>query len=521
MRGKSRALAGRHVAPSTRAACAIVCATALLLAGCASFSADGGFDAVNQTAQQRINKEARWIRSDADADSAAQRVRELLQQDKNTKEAGLGADDAVQIALLNNPTLQASYAALGIAEADLVQAGRLPNPGFSFSRTHAGGDIKIDRSLSLAIMNLLSMPATSAIEQRRFRQTRLQLTDQMLRTAAQTREAWYRAVAAEQSLHYLQQVNQAAEAAHELAAQMAQRGNFSKLDASREQLFYAESSAQLARARKQAGLEREALLRALGPLPAEASGNQQPPLRLQQQLPALPPQSAQFTSENEAEQLALDQRLDVQAARLEVSGLQDSLGLTRSTRLINVLDLGYLRNSESGKAPEIGYQVSLEIPLFDWGQARVAKAEAIYMQSAQKLAAAAHDARSQVRSAYLSQRSAYQVARSYQQQIVPLRKRMSEENLLRYNGMLISVFDLLADAREQASTVSAAIEAARDFWIADSELQMAMGGIAPVRPVSPASTADAAINPAQPQASPHSNHGAYQHVRQNPQGTQP
>jgi outer membrane protein TolC len=450
-------LVSRPLRASALAACA-------LLAGCASFSEDGGFGQVQGIAAQKLGKEAAWNRTPEDARRAEARVAQLLHADGHSQARLASADDAVQIALFNNPELQASFADLGIAEADLVQAGRLPNPGFSFARTHSGGDIKIERSLSLALMQLFTMPATSRIEARRFDQVRLLLADKLLRTAAQTRQAYYRAVASQQGLAYQEQVNQAAEASHELAAKMAERGNVSKLDAAREQLFYADTQTGLARARRDALQDKEALARLLGIAPA---------FTLPERLPDLP---VRIEEAADIERQAMDQRLDIQAARLEVAGLQDSLGLTRATRFINVLDLGALRTSETGKAPEIGYQVDIEIPLFDWGQARVARAEAIYMQSAHKLAATALDARSQVRLAWREWQDAFVLARRYRDAIVPLRRQVSDENLLRYNGMLISVFELLADAREQAATVNAAIEAERDFWIADAGLQLALGG---------------------------------------------
>jgi outer membrane protein TolC len=81
-----------------------------------------------------------------------------------------------------------------------------------------------------------------------------------------------------------------------------------------------------------------------------------------------------------------------------------------------------------------------------------------------------------VRERYQRYRAAYDLARQYRDEIVPLRRRIAEENLLRYNGMLIGVFDLLADAREQVATVNASIEALRDFWLADNELQLGLSG---------------------------------------------
>ena len=98
------------------------------------------------------------------------------------------------------------------------------------------------------------------------------------------------------------------------------------------------------------------------------------------------------------------------------------------------------------------------------------------MQSVHRAAKVAVDARSEVREAYDRYRSAWDIARHYQVDVVPTAKRISDENLLRYNGMLIGVFDLLADARVQIGTVASSIEALRDFWVARADLDMALIG---------------------------------------------
>ena len=120
--------------------------------------------------------------------------------------------------------------------------------------------------------------------------------------------------------------------------------------------------------------------------------------------------------------------------------------------------------------------MSVEIPLFDFGSARIARAEAVYMQSVHRAAKVAVDARSEVRESYDRYRSAWDIARHYRDDVVPTAKRISDENLLRYNGMLIGVFDLLADARAQIGTVASSIEALRDFWVARADLDMALIG---------------------------------------------
>ncbi|MDO9194125.1 MAG: TolC family protein, partial [Undibacterium sp.] len=170
------------------------------------------------------------------------------------------------------------------------------------------------------------------------------------------------------------------------------------------------------------------------------------------------------------------QRLDVQAARLGTEQLAKNLGLSKATRFLNVLELGVVRNSSNEAPTQRGYEISLELPLFDWGGAKVAKAEALYMQALHRTAETAINAQSEVRSAYSSYRSSFDIAVHYRDEILPLKKKISDENLLRYNGMFIGVFDLLADARAQIVSVNSAIEATRDFWLAQADLEMSLIG---------------------------------------------
>lgn len=432
----------------------------LVLGGCASFSSDGGFSSIEQVTKERIGKDVTWQRSDNEQNTAAQKVKELLG-------SLLTVDDAVQIALLNNRGLQASFYELGISESDFVQAGRLPNPGFTFSRTRQGAEVEVDRTLSFNIAKLFMMPYMRQMEQRRFEQTKREVTMQILSLAAETRKAYYIAVAADQTLLYTRQVKKAADAGAELARRLAQAGNYNKLQQAREQGFYADASLSLARAEQAQIRSREKLTRLMGLWGAQTTFNL--PLRL----PDLPKATDDVAN---IEQLAMSQRLDIQAARLNTEQLAKNLGLNKATRLINVLEVGAIRNTFNDQPLQHGYSVTLELPLFDWGSAKVTKAEAMYMQSVNRTAAIAINARSEVREAYLGYRSSYDIARQYQDEIVPLKKRISEENQLRYNGMLIGVFDLLADARSQIASVNSAIEASRDFWIAQADLEMSLLG---------------------------------------------
>jgi outer membrane protein TolC len=383
----------------------------------------------------------------------------------------------VQVALLNNQRLQAAFADLGVAEADLVQAGRLRNPGFSFGRLSNNDVTKTERAVLLDLAGLLTMPLRRAIEERRFSQTQLQTALQVVRLAADTRRAYFHAVAAKQSLMYMRQAAQATEASAELAQRMASVGNWSKLDHAREQVFHVEVTAQLARAEHAAQASRERLVRLMG-----LSG-ERAQIRLPERLPALPDQPEMPA---DIESAAIAQRLDVQIATMETEYTARTLGLTRATRFVNVLEAGYQNKSETGESRADGYEVELSLPLFDWGTARTRRAEAIYMRSLMRTADVAVQARSEVREHYSAYRTSFDVSRRYRDEIVPLRKRVSEEVLLRYNGMLVSVFELLADARAQIASINAAIDAQRDFWIADSELNFAMNGGSLGNPLMPA-----------------------------------
>ena len=450
----------RRIMNRRRARLGALLVTATLLSGCASFSPDGGFGTVQQTAKERLGKELVMAKSDADHDAIAQRVAELLAKP-------LMAEDAVQIALLNNRGLQATFQELGITEAEVVQAGRLPNPGFSFARLKRGSEIEIERGLHFNVARLLAMPLIQPMEARRFEQTKGMVAMSVLSVAADTRKAYFTAVAAEETVRYTRQVMQAAEASAELARRMAAVGNFNKLQQAREQGFYADAALNLARAQRAQGSSRERLTRLMGLWGAQTQ------FTLPERLPDLPREP---NDQPDIERTAMAQRLDVQGARLAAEQTAKNLGLTQVTRFVNVLEFGLVRNSSNELPTQRGWEIALELPLFDWGGARIKRAEAVYMQALHHAAETAVNARSEVREAYANYRSAYDIARHQRDEIVPLRQRIAEENVLRYNGMLIGVFELLADARMQIASVNSAIEALRDFWIAQADLDMALIG---------------------------------------------
>ncbi len=450
-----------------------------LIAGCASFSPDGGLTRVSELTQVRTGQTVQRD-SEASALQINERITTLLA-------APLTPDSAAQLALLNNKRLQSALADLGVAEADLVQAGRMRNPRLGFGRLAGNGETELERSLLLDLGGLLTMPLRQAIEERRFNQAQIQTALQAVRLVADTHRAYFQAVAARQSLVYMRKVGLATESAAELAQRMAKAGNWSKLDEAREQVFHAEVTAQITRAAHDETATRERLVRLLGLSAQQAS------ISLPDRLPDLPPT---LLSADAMEAKAIAQRLDVQIAKLETEATAKNLGLTRSTRFVNVLEAGYQNKSAGGSKLAEGYTVELSLPLFDWGTARTRRAESIYMRSLQRTADIATQARSEARESYSAYRTSFEISRHYRDEIVPLRKRISEEVLLRYNGMLASVFELLVDSRAQIISINAAINAQRDFWVADAELQFAIHGGSMLASSFPAASSVTAAGPA-------------------------
>jgi outer membrane protein TolC len=438
---------------------------ALGLTGCAGFSKDGGFNTVSAATRVHMGKDVAWPRSSADRAEVDARVAQLLAH-------ALSVEDAVQIALLNNRALQAEFQELGIAEAEMVQAGRLPNPRFDLRHAAAAGQYDIEETLSFNVLALLTMPYVHGIAQQRFAQTQDSVVLIVARLATDTREAFYAAVAARQSLGYLQKVRTAADTGAELARRMVAAGNWNRLDEAREQVFFKAAQRSLARAQLAEASATERLMRLLGAAP------QQPApagLQLAASLPELPQGLEDLP---DIEQAVLQNRLDLRLMRMRLDELKDELKLTKSTRFVNVLDLGATRVRQGPREQpyEHGYALALEVPIFDSGAARVRKSEAIYAQAVDRFAQAALEARSQIRLAYANYRTAFDIARQQRDDVLPLRQTIAQQNLLRYNASQIGIFELLSDAREQAASVDDYIASMRDFWIAKSQLDAALLG---------------------------------------------
>lgn len=430
-----------------------------------------------------LGKDAVKIRTEDDSAAAQARVSVLLAKP-------LTADAAVQVALLNNRALQAAYNELGVSEAEMVEASLLPAPTLSLARL-TGAELELERQIVQNVLALLTLPRRREIAEDKFRAAQARAVEATLRTAAEARHSYYRAVASAQTVKFLEDARLSAEAVSELAKKLGETGALPKLEQAREHAFYAEVSGDLAVARLKQRSEREKLNRALGVWGKDLA------YRLPERLKPLP--ATPRTAEN-IETAAVTSRVDLEIARMDLAILAKEYGLTQATRFVDILEVSGLSRNERKpvtdvsyalapgpalvktetpgveKTPRNGFDVTFQIPIYDFGEARTRLAEETYLRSVNLLIDKAINVRADAREAYQGYRGAYDIARYYDKEILPLRELISEQTLLNYNGMLSDLFGLLTDARARISANVQAIEAKRDFWLADADLHAAING---------------------------------------------
>ena len=460
----------------------VVSSAGLFLAGCVSdqelagYSAkEAGFGVVAASVSIGTRgKEAVWLQNKDQAKAVSERVHGLVH--KKT----INADTAVQVALLNNKGLQAAYADVGMNAAEVWQQGMPENPKVSvgllgIGAPELGAYRAIEGMIAANILSLATRKARVDIADTRFRQSQMRAVDATLKVANDTRRAWVNAVSAFETVAYLNQAKVAADAASELAQKLGESGALAKGGQAREHAFYAELTGQMAEARLASRLAKEELTRIMGLWGSEVD------YYVPDKLPRLP---RGLVNKNRIEQEALENRVDLRVAKLELDAVAKSYGLTEATRYVT--DLGLLSGLEAertidengNKDVEVTGRMEIDfvIPIFDSGKARLRKAELAYMQAANQLAEKAVNIRSEARSAHTAYSSTHEIARHYLNAVVPLRTTIESEGLLTYNGMISNTFELLADTRAKIGTLMLAINAKREFWLADVNLSAAIYG---------------------------------------------
>lgn len=443
----------------------LVLVVSLGLSGCTRVNFEESLAKTNQVATEFTAGNLALVQTDEQRASHAQTAESLLAQP-------LGQPEAVHLALVNSPSMQAMLAQHWTDAARAAQSGRIANPLLVFERTTLAGEVEYARLLALSLVDVLTLPLRSAGAQRRIDQSQVRLALDVVDQVTKVRQAWVKAVAAQQQLSYARQVHEIGEVSAELARRMQQVGNFSRLQRARQQVFYADAATQWALAQQTALAAREELVRVLG-----LADGQEKQLKLPERLPDLPQTPRDPEAVSKAAQV---ERLDIQLASKTYAAAAEDQGLTQITSLTEI-ELGLRHDTvfddtAGTRDNRKGYEIAVRVPVFDWGDMQRDAMNAQTLAAANRLEATIRVAGSNLREAYAAYRTAYDIAKHYRDEVLPLRQVMAEENLLRYNGMLIGVFELLADTRDTVNTVRAAIDAQQNFWLTDAALQAAITG---------------------------------------------
>jgi len=435
-------------------------ASIAVLSACSSYDMQKGVERAGIETKDFVQGNLQLARTDSERQQRESTSSRLLAN-------SVGQTEAVQLMLANSASFQALMAQNWLEAATAAQSGRISNPVFSYESVVTGSETEINRFLTFGLLDLLTLPHRAAMAEHRMEQAQLRFASEIVDRVTQVRQAWVKAVAAQQSFVYAEQVYESAQASAELARRMEAVGNFNRLTRARHQAFYADAATQLVSARQNVVAKREELVRILGLDAAQAEM-----LKLPNRLPELPKEPL---SGQEVGRDAGRNRLDVQLARATLNAAAKAQGLVGITSLTDIevsARKGSVSDGATGTSTSRhGYEVGVRLPIFDWGSMQRDAMNAQTLAAANNLEATVRAAGSGLRESYAAYRSAYDISRHYKEEVLPLRKVMADENILRYNGMIIGVFELLADARDQVSTVISAIAADQQFWIADAALK--------------------------------------------------
>ena len=441
---------------------AVLSIIALLATACTAPT--GSLERVQGAIAARTGKRIHWIRGAAEDAQIDQTVETLLRP-------RLTADRAVQVALLNNRELQARFEEIGIAQADVIQAGLITNPNFTASfrfpdRPPSGTNIEY--SVAQNFIELILLPLRKRIANAQLTQTELRVGDEVLKLAAETRIAFYTAQARQQLLDRLRVITKTNDAAAEFTRRLHDAGNTSDLELANQQGSYEQSRLEVAQTELQVRRDRERLNRLMGVWGANTNW------RMGDHLPELPVSEGSL---QRLESRAVAQRLDLQAARMQLDLIGQSLALRTRTRYVPAeIRIGVDTEKEPDGQRVTGPTLDLALPIFNQGQGEIAKLTAQYRQAQRELEAMAINIRSEVREARDQLLAARDLTSYIGKRLLPTQQQALNLTLQQYNYMLKSAYDLLLAKQNEVAAERSYIEAWRDYWIARAELERTVGG---------------------------------------------
>ena len=443
----------------------------LIMSASLARASETPFAPVEKNVDRRTGHSVSWEKDLAAREESLAQARTLLRKPLTTA-------SAVQIALLNNRDLQASFDEIGLTFADLREARMLANPEANLAVSVPAGTI-FEWSVAQNFLSLLMIPMRARVAREHLAGTQLRVSDSVVKLVAEVKSAVTELQAGEALLERLSAAHDTQNASLQLTQAIHAAGNTPDLKLVEEQAAYSQSRLDVAMAEATQRESREKLNRLLGLWGSDTNW------KLAGALPDVP---SKAPSIHGLETLAVANRLDLAAARADLTSLVKALGLEKSFRFIGVLDFGIASSHDADSPASTGPSVRLELPLFNHGQSRIARGEAQLRLAQSRFEQLAVGIRSDVRELRDRMLSKRDMALFYRDDLLPTRRRILSLTLLNYNAMLSGAFDLFTAKREELEAEKGWIAARRDYWIARAELERAVGGDldAPPDPTSPA-----------------------------------
>lgn len=437
---------------------------AAVLTACTQTPPPNTFDDVTKHADVHLTKQLHWSRGGPADQQIQDHIRTMLQRP-------MRVDDAVQIALLNNRQLQATYEELGISQAELAQAGLLKNPTLSASLLpgiDGTGSPKIGLELTYDFIDALFLGVRQRMAALALDGAKARVTAAVLAHALEARIAFYEYQAAEQLLELQQLHLDAASVSNEASQKLFDAGNITRLTLMSDRASLSRAKLAFSEAQTMLTERRERVNRALG-LWGVAAGTWRADGRL---LP-LPQDEIALTG---IEGRAIKHSLQLAELRTDAAAAHGQRDLVQWSAWFTDIEAGVAAEQEDTRAWHVGPTVTLQIPIFDQGQARNAAAEARLRSVMQRYTAAAVTIRSTVRVArdqYVAARARATHARDV---LVPTQNEVLKETQLQYNAMQVSLFQLLAARRDVTDAGATYITSLRDYWLARAQLEHLLAG---------------------------------------------
>lgn len=437
----------------------------LTLPSCAAVDISDGFDGVADLVEERSGQRILWQPSDGQSADISATLDGLLARP-------LTAETAARVTLLSNPALRATYAEMGIARADLAQAGRLKNPVFDavFSAPLEGGQIDLDLGVAFELLDILYVPLRKRVAEAQFEAARVRVAGVVLDRLFAARTAYLNVLAARQRRDLFEQVAVSTAASHQVAQALRAAGNITALDVARQRVLAEQAALDLAKARAGEAEAREGLTLAMG-----LSGARAAAWTIAGRLPD-PPAAPIVADGLEAE--ALDRSLELAEARHGLDALGRRHRVTNAKALFPEIEAGAVAERDEG-AWEVGPAIALPLPLFDQGQARRARARAEILQAQDRGAALMVEIAGQARKARQRLAVARERVLVLRDTILPVREQIVDETLKQYNAMQVGVFDLLFARQQQIATADRYIAALADYWRARAHIDQLRAGRMP------------------------------------------